>query len=131
MTERLEHRLSRRERQIMDILFQHGGSTASEVQKHMPDPPGYSAVRTHLRILEDKGHVTHHQDGTRYVYRPTMKKEKAKRSALNHLVETFFGGSRENVMAALLDEGVGQMSDKELGRLARMIEQARVREGEG
>ena len=131
MTERPEHQLSRRERQIMDVLFRRGGSTAAAVQKHMPDPPGYSAVRTHLRILEEKGHVTHHQDGTRYVYRPTIRKEKATRSALNHLVESFFGGSRENVMAALLDEGVGQMSDKELGRLARLIEQAREREEEG
>jgi predicted transcriptional regulator len=128
MVETLEHKLSRRERQIMDVLFQRGESTAAEVREHMPEPPSYSAVRAHLRILEEKGHVKHSQDGPRYVYQPTMTKEKAKQSALNHLVDTFFGGSSEKVMAALLDEGSDKMSDDELDRLARQIEQAREKE---
>jgi predicted transcriptional regulator len=128
MVETLEHKLSRRERQIMDVLFQRGESTAAEVREHMPEPPSYSAVRAHLRILEEKGHVKHAQDGPRYVYQPTMTKEKAKQSALNHLVDTFFGGSSEKVMAALLDEGGENMSDDELDRLARLIEQAREKE---
>ncbi len=131
MEETLEHKLSRRERQIMDVLFQRGEATAAEVQKHMPEPPSYSAVRAHLRILEEKGHVKHVQDGPRYIYKPTMTKEKATKSALNHLVNTFFGGSSEKVMAALLDGGSDKMSDDELDRLARMIEQAREKESKG
>lgn len=128
MVETLEHKLSRRERQIMDVLFRRGEATAAEVQKNMPDPPSYSAVRAHLRILEEKGHVQHAQDGPRYVYKPTVAKEKAKRSALHHMVETFFGGSAEKAMTALLDEGGDKMSDEELDRLARLIEQAREKE---
>lgn len=131
MLETLEHKLSRRERQIMDVLFQRGEATAAEVQEHMPEPPSYSAVRAHLRILEEKGHVKHVQDGPRYIYKPTMAKEKATQSALNHLVDTFFGGSSEKVMAALLDGGGDKMSDDELDRLARLIEQAREKEGRG
>jgi predicted transcriptional regulator len=128
MVETLEHKLSRRERQIMDVLFQRGKATAAEVQDRMPEPPSYSAVRAHLRILEEKGHVKHAQDGPRYIYRPTMTKEKATQSALNHLVDTFFGGSSEKVMAALLDGGSDKISDDELDRLASMIEQAREKE---
>jgi len=131
MLETLEHKLSRRERQIMDVLFQRGEATAAEVQEHMPEPPSYSAVRAHLRILEEKGHVKHVQDGPRYIYNPTMTKEKATQSALNHLVDTFFGGSSEKVMAALLDEGGDKMSDDELDRLAHLIEQAREKESRG
>jgi len=131
MEETLEHKLSRRERQIMDVLFQRGEATAAEVQEHMPEPPSYSAVRAHLRILEEKGHVKHVQDGPRYIYKPTMTKAKATKSALNHLVNTFFGGSSEKVMAALLDGGSDKMSDDELDRLARMIEQAREKESKG
>lgn len=128
MVETLEHKLSRRERQIMDVLFQRGKATAAEVQDRMPEPPSYSAVRAHLRILEEKGHVKHAQDGPRYIYRPTMTKEKATQSALNHLVDTFFGGSSEKVMAALLDGGSDKISDDELDRLASMIKQAREKE---
>jgi predicted transcriptional regulator len=131
MVETLEHKLSRRERQIMDVLFQRGKATAAEVQDRMPEPPSYSAVRAHLRILEEKGHVKHAQDGPRYIYKPTMTKEKATQSALNHLVDTFFGGSSEKVMAALLDEGGDKMSDDELDRLAHLIEQAREKESRG
>ena len=128
MSEPLEHRLSRRERQIMDVLFQHGTATAAEVRAGMPDAPSYSAVRTQLRILEDKGHINHAQDGPRYLYRPTVAKDRAKRSALNHLVDTFFNGSAEQAMAALLDDSSGALSDHELDRLNDLIQQARSRE---
>ena len=128
MSEPLEHTLSRRERQIMDVLFQRGEATAAEVRDGMPDAPSYSAVRAQLRILEDKGHVTHEQDGPRYVYRPTVTKESATRSALNHLVDTFFNGSAEQAMAALLDDSTDQLSDRELDRLEDLIRQARSRE---
>src|SRR5215469_7132369 len=95
--------LSRRERQIMDILYRRGKSSASEVREAMPDPPSYSAVRAMLRILEEKSHVKHQAEGLKYVYLPTLAREKAKRSAVKHLVETFFKDSPEQVVAALLD----------------------------
>src|ERR687884_605634 len=95
--------LSRRERQIIDILYAHGRATAAEVQAALPDPPSYSAVRAMLRILEEKGHVHHEQDGPRYVYLPTIAPERAKRSALKHLIQTFFNGSAEQAISALLD----------------------------
>ncbi len=123
--EELSQRLSRRERQIMDFLYQHGRATAAEVQANLPEPPSYSAVRAMLRVLEDKGHVHHQQDGPRYVYRPRVGRERAKRSALRHLVRTFFDGSREQLMAALLDDATAQLSDAELDRLARLIDRAR------
>jgi len=128
MLKPLEHTLSRRERQIMDVLFQHGKATAADVRDGMPDAPSYSAVRAQLRILEDKGHVSHEQDGPRYVYRPTLAKDRAKRSALNHLVDTFFNGSAEQAMAALLDDSSTALSDDELDRLQNLIRQARSRE---
>ena len=128
MSEPLEHMLSRRERQIMDVLFQHGKATAAEVRGGMPNPPSYSAVRAQLRILEDKGHIKHEQDGPRYLYRPTVTKERATRSALNHLVDTFFNGSAGQAMAALLDDSTGGLSNHELGRLEDLIQQARSRE---
>jgi predicted transcriptional regulator len=128
MSEPLAHKLSARERQIMDVLFQRGAATAAEVRKGMPDAPSYSAVRTQLRILEDKGHVTHEQDGPRYVYRPTLAKERAKRSALNHLVDTFFNGSAGQAMAALLDDSNTELSERDLDRLEDLILQARSRE---
>ena len=114
--------LSRRERQIMDLLYREGRATVAEVQASLPDPPSYSAVRAMLRILEEKGHVRHQQDGPRYVYVPTVGREKAKRSALRHLVETFFDGSAEQVVAALLDGSARQLTDEEVQRLARLIE---------
>lgn len=127
MADILQHKLSRRERQIMDVLFRRGTATAAEVRELMPEPPSYSAVRAHLRILEEKGHVTHEQEGPRYLYEPTMTKERATRSALHHLLDTFFNGSAEQAMAALIDESSGRLSDDELDRLAGLIEQARER----
>ncbi len=128
MVEPLQHKLSRRERQIMDILFRRGEASVAEVQEDLPNPPGYSAVRTHLRILEEKGHVTHRQEGPRYVYRPALAKDKAKRTALHHLVETFFNGSAEQAMAALLDDDSSRLSESELKRLSSLVEEARKRE---
>src|ERR671931_2765798 len=117
--------LSRRERQILDILYQHGRATAAEVQAALPEPPSYSAVRALLRILEDKGHVRHQQDGPRYVYVPTLARDNAKRSAMRHMLQTFFDGSAEQAISALLDDASTKMSDAELDRLARLIDQAR------
>jgi predicted transcriptional regulator len=119
------HDLSRRERQIIDILYAQGRATAAEVQLALPDPPSYSAVRAMLRILEDKGHVRHEQDGPRYVYVPTLGRDNAKRSALHHMLKTFFDGSAEQAISALLDESSSKLSDAELDRLARLINQAR------
>ena len=119
------HGLSRRERQIIDILYAQGRATAAEVQTQLPDPPSYSAVRAMLRILEEKGHVRHEQDGPRYVYRPTIARENAKRSALRHMLQTFFDGSAEQAISALLDDSSSKLSEVELDRLARMIDQAR------
>lgn len=117
--------LSRRERQILDILYQRGQATAADVQNALPEPPSYSAVRALLRILEDKGHVRHQQDGPRYVYVPTLARENAKRSALRHVLRTFFDGSAEQAISALLDESSTNLSTAELDRLARLIEDAR------
>ena len=117
--------LSRRERQILDILYQRGHATAADVQAALPDPPSYSAVRALLRILEDKGHVRHQQDGPRYVYLPTVARDNAKRSALRHMLKTFFDGSPEQAISALLDDASTTLSPAELDRLARLIEDAR------
>jgi predicted transcriptional regulator len=119
--------LSRRERQIIDILYTQGRATAAEVQASLPDPPSYSAVRAMLRILEEKGHVRHQQDGPRYVYLPTIARDSAKKSALRHMLQTFFDGSAEQAISALLDDQSARLSDAELDRLARMIQQARRR----
>jgi predicted transcriptional regulator len=125
MTRQPHHDLSRRERQIMDILYSRGRATASDVQAALPDPPSYSAVRAMLRILEDKGHIRHEQDGPRYLYRPTVARDNAKRSALHHLLQTFFDGSREQAISALLDDSSSRLSEAELERLARLIDRAR------
>ena len=121
-------RLTRRERQIMDILYERGRASASEVLDRLPDPPSYSAVRAMLRLLEEKGYARHEQEGTRYIYSPTVSRERARRSALRRVVQTFFGGSTEQAVAALLDMSHSGLDDAELDRLARLIEQAR-REG--
>ena len=121
----MRDRLSRRERQILDILYSQEKATAAEVREKMPDPPSYSAVRAMLRILEEKGHVTHQDDGVRYVFLPVVPREKATQAALRHVVDTFFGGSREGAMAALLDDTERKLTDEELDRLSRLIEQAR------
>jgi len=117
--------LSRRERQIMDAVYRLGQATAAEVLENMPDPPGYSAVRTMLRLLEEKGYLRHDQDGPRYVYLPTLSRDKARQSALKQLVQTFFDNSTEQTVAALLDMAKSKMSDEELERLSRLIEKAR------
>src|SRR5918997_5544991 len=122
MREAPHHDLSRRERQIVDILYTQGRATAAEVQAALPDPPSYSAVRAMLRILEEKGHVHHEQDGPRYVYLPTVARDNAKRSALHHMLKTFFDGSAEQAISALLDDSSTRLSDRELDRLARMID---------
>ena len=119
------HDLSRRERQIIDILYTRGRATAAEVLSALPDPPSYSAVRAMLRILEDKGHVRHEQDGPRYVYAPTVARDNAKKSALRHVMHTFFDGSASQALSALLDDQSSTLSEAELDRLAGMIERAR------
>lgn len=121
----LEHQLSRRERQIMDALFQQGEATVAEVVERLVDAPSYSSVRKLLRVLEEKGFVSHVEDGPRYVYRPTIGKERARRSALRRLRDTFFNGSSEQVMAALLDDADSSGSRAELDRLAELIDRAR------
>jgi predicted transcriptional regulator len=125
MTNSAHRDLSRRERQILDILYQHGRATAAEVQAALPEPPSYSAVRALLRILEEKGHVRHEQDGPRYVYLPTIGRDNAKRSALRHMLRTFFDGSAEQAISALLDDSSTRLSPAELDRLARLIADAR------
>jgi BlaI family penicillinase repressor len=125
MAKRVQLNLSRRERQIMDLIFQRGRATAAEVMENLPDPPSYSAVRATLRILEEKGHVQHEQNGLRYVFVPTMARETAKQSALEHLLQTFFNGSAEQAVATLLDESASRLSEEELDRLAQLIEKAR------
>jgi len=120
-----QNRLSRRERQIMDALYRAGRATAADVQAGMPDPPSYSAVRTMLRILEEKGHVRHELDGPRYVYIPTVARDKAKRSALTHVVNTFFDGSAAQVMAALIETSPNELGDEELTRLRQLIDNAK------
>ena len=117
--------LSRRERQIVDILYAQGHATAAEVQAALPEPPSYSAVRAMLRILEEKGHVRHEQDGPRYVYLPTVARGNAQRSAMRHMLQTFFDGSAEQAISALLDDSSAKLSSAELDRLARMIDTAR------
>jgi len=113
--------LSRRERQIMEVVYRRGAATASDVQADLPSPPGYSAVRALLRILEEKGHLKHDDDGTRYVYRPTVPRQKAGSQALDSLVQTFFGGSAGMAAAALLDDASRSMSDDELDQLASLV----------
>lgn len=116
---------SRRERQIMEILYQRGKASASEVREAMEDAPSYSAVRALLRVLEDKGHAKHEMDGLRYVYVPVVAADKAKRSAVKQLVETFFSDSPEQMVAALLDVSARRLTREELDRMAAMIEKAR------
>jgi len=120
--------LSRRERQIMEILYQRGKASASEVREAMPDAPSYSAVRALLRILEEKGHLNHQEEGLKYVYTPTVARDKAKRSAVKHLLDTFFNGSPEQIMAALLDVSSTRLTRDELDRMSAMIEKAKEKE---
>jgi BlaI family transcriptional regulator, penicillinase repressor len=121
----LEPRLSRRERQIMDVFHAKGEATASEVLEALPDPPGYSAVRALLRILESKGHLKHRSEGVRYVYSPIGSPDAARRSALRRVIATFFQGSAADAVAALLEDSDAPISKTELTRLQALIQQAR------
>ncbi|MFL6247163.1 MAG: BlaI/MecI/CopY family transcriptional regulator [Thermoanaerobaculia bacterium] len=120
-----KQQFSRREREIMDIIFSRGRATATEVMEGMSEPPSYSAVRATLRILEQKGHLKHQHDGARYVYLPTVNRERVRLSALDQLLTTFFDGSAANVVTTLIERQKGTMSNDELDRLAELIEQAR------
>jgi predicted transcriptional regulator len=117
--------LSRRERQIMDILYRRGRATAGEVMAELTGDPSYSTVRTQLRVLEDKGHVHHEEHGLRYVYMPAVPRHAARKSALRHLVDTFFDGSSEQVVAALLGGEAMRLSDNDLKRIAALVTKAR------
>jgi predicted transcriptional regulator len=117
--------LSRREREILNVLYRKGRATAAEVQEEMADPPSYSAVRAMLRILEDKGHAMHEQDGPRYVYLPAVSRERAKRSALRHLLSTFFENSPEQAISALLGDASSKLSPEDLDRISALVEKAR------
>lgn len=117
--------LSRRERQIMDALYRRRQATAAEIRKDLPEAPSYSAVRTLLRILEEKGFIEHHEDGPRYVYQPTAPLKTARRAATRRLLETFFEGSVPQAVATLLDVSTASLSDAELDELESRIEKAR------
>jgi BlaI family transcriptional regulator, penicillinase repressor len=117
--------LSRRERQIMDVLYRRGRAAAADVMAELPGEPNYSTVRTQLRVLEDKGHVRHEEEGGRYVYAPAVPRHAARKSALKHLVETFFDGSAEQVVAAVLGGEASRLSDEDLERISGLIDKAR------
>ena len=117
--------LTRREREIMDILHRRGRATAHDVMDELADPPSYSAVRTFLRLLEERGHVRHEQDGPRYVYAPTVTRRDAQRSALSHLVDTFFDGSIEEAVATLVESSKRKLSNEELDRIATLVAKAK------
>jgi predicted transcriptional regulator len=119
--------LSRRESQIMDIVYELGRARAADVLERLPDPPSYSAVRALLRVLEDKGHLRHEQEGPRYVYLPTTPRERARDSAMRRVVRTFFGGSAEHAMAALMELGDG-LDEEAIARIRRRLDEAE-REG--
>lgn len=121
----LHSALSRRERQIMDVLYKAGRASVADVLSQLGGKPHYSTVRAQLRVLEEKGHVRHEEDGSRYVYVPTVPRDVARRSALRHLVETFFDGSAEKAVTALLGDDTSQVSPEELERLAQLIEKSR------
>ncbi len=119
--------LGRRERQIMDVMYRLERATVGDVLKELPDDPSYSTVRTQLRVLEEKGYLRHDEEGLRYVYTPTVPREKVRQSALSHVVETFFAGSVSNVVATLLSDDRAQVSAEELERLARLVEDTQKR----
>ena len=125
MPARSEVHLSRRERQIMDIMYARGRASVSEVHETIPDAPSYSAVRALMRILEEKGHLKHETQGNRYIYLPTRSRKEASRSAVHRLLQTFFDGSREQALAALLAVSPSRPTPEELDRLAKLIEDAR------
>ncbi len=123
----IEHHLSRRERQIMDVLHTKNAATAAEIRAALPDPPSYSAVRALLRILEEKGHVKHRAEGARYVYQPCVSQKTASRSALKRILSTFFGGSLDHAVAALLEASDKKLSETELKKLQEIIKQAETK----
>ena len=125
MATRLHAALTRRERQIMDILYRRGRAAAGDVMEELPDGPSYSTVRTQLRVLEEKGHVRHEDDGQRYVYTPALARGPVRRSALKHLVETFYEGSVEQAVAALLGGEGSRLSEEQLDRIEELIRKAR------
>ena len=129
MTRALHTVLSRRERQIMDILFRRGRATAADVMEELPGNPSYSTVRTQLRVLEEKGHVRHDEEGLKYVYLPVMARHTARKSALRHLIETFFDGSAEKAVAALLGGEGSKLSEDELNRIAELVDKTRKESG--
>ncbi len=129
MTNGIPPKLSRRERQILDILYQRSSATVAEVMAALPDPPSYSAVRATLRILGDKGHVSHSADGPRYVYAPAVSPDQARRSAMSHLLKTFFNGSTEQAVVTLLQMSDTELSDDDIDRLAARVRAVR-QEGE-
>jgi predicted transcriptional regulator len=120
-----QEKLSGRERQIMDIIYELKEATAARVLERLPDPPSYSAVRALLRVLEEKGHLTHKQDGPRYVFMPTLPREEARQNALKHLLKTFFDNSTEKAVAAILDISEEQLTAEDYKRLSELIENAR------
>src|SRR5687767_8720306 len=128
MSKLLHTALSRRERQIMDVLYKAGRATAAEILKALPGEPSDSTVRTQLRVLEGKGHVRHQEEGLRYVYMPVVPRAIVRKSALKHVVDTFFEGSTEKVVAALLGTDGGRLSDDELDRIAEIVAKAREEE---
>jgi predicted transcriptional regulator len=121
--------LSRRERQIMDILYRLGSASAADVMKELPGEPSDSTVRTHLRILEDKGHIQHEEVGLRYIYSPRIPRKTERQSALRHLIDTFFDGSTEKVVAALIGAEGSKLSKEELRRISDLIQKAEKGEG--
>jgi predicted transcriptional regulator len=123
--------LTRRERQIMDILYRRGRATAGEVMEELSGDPNYSTVRTQLRVLEEKGHVEHEEIGLRYVYSPAIPRNAARKSALRHLVDTFFEGSPENAVAALLGGEGSKLTDEQLDRIADLVNQKAGKAGAG
>jgi predicted transcriptional regulator len=125
MSKETNTQLSRREREIMDVIYRSGRATAAEVLDQLADPPSYSTVRALLRVLEEKGHLRHEEDGPRYVFLPTVPRERARQSALRQLLHTFFDGSTEQAVAALLDLSSTRLSDAELARLSQLIADAR------
>src|SRR5687767_69665 len=117
--------LGRRERQILDVIFRLGEASVADVLEQLPDPPAYDSVRTMIRLLERKKLLKHRREGTKYIYRPTQSHESASRSALSHLMQTFFQGSVAETMVALFDVSSDDLTDVELQRLEQLIEQAR------
>jgi BlaI family transcriptional regulator, penicillinase repressor len=126
MAKAIHQTLTRRERQIMDILYRRGRATAGEVMEDLTGNPNYSTVRTQLRVLEEKGHVRHEEQGLRYVYEPAVPRSSARKSALRHLVDTFFEGSTEGAVAALLGGEGAKLSDEQLDRIADLVKQSRA-----